>query len=75
MLANELNYKACKNLGAAITLQAIKDFFNRPSESKGIINMLKSPYMNLLTEGLSVKLAEKLINNPDEVKANLGKEE
>lgn len=73
--ADKLNYKACKNLGCAIAVQAVKDFFSRPLEREGIINMLKSPHMNLLTEGLSVKLAEKLKSNPDEVKANLGKDE
>ena len=73
--ATELNYNACKNLGCAIALQMAKDFFDRPWEKDGIINMLKSSRMNLLTSGLSVKLAEKLISNPDEVKENLGMEE
>ena len=75
MLATELNYKACKNLGCAIALQMAKDFFDKPWEKDGIINMLKTPRMNFLTSGLSVKLAEKLISNPDEVKANLRMEE
>lgn len=75
MTAENLNYGACKNLGCAIALQAAKDFFDSPWESEGIINMLNSPYMNLITRGLSIKLAEKLISNPDEVKENLGMEE
>ena len=75
MTAENLNYGACKNLGCAIALQAAKDYFDRPWQSEGIINMLKTPHMNLLTNGLSVKLAEKLMNNPNEVKENLGIEE
>jgi hypothetical protein len=75
MKTAEMNYKAAKNLGCAIALQMAKDFFDRPWEEEGIINMLKSSRMNLLTNGLSIKLAEKLVNNPDEVKENLGMEE
>ena len=75
MLAKELNYNSCRNLGCAIALQAAKDYFDSPWERKGIIRMLKSSHMSLLTNGLSVKLAEKLVNNPEEVKANLGMEE
>lgn len=75
MLATELNYNACRNLGCAIALQAAKDYFDNPYERSGIIRMLKSSRMSLLTNGLSVKLAEKLISDPDEVKENLGMEE
>ena len=75
MLANEFNYNSCKNLGCAIAIQAAKDYFDNPVERSGIIHMLKTPRMSLLTGGLSVQLAEKLANNPEEVKANLGKEE
>lgn len=75
MKATEMNYKACRNLGCAIALQAAKDFFDNPWESEGIINMLNSPYMNLLTNGLSIKLAEKLKTNPEQIKSAIMREE
>jgi hypothetical protein len=66
-----------KQLGYAIALQAIRDFFKTNSErSKAkIIKDLKSPYMDLLTNGLSIILAEKLETNPAEIEARIKKQE
>lgn len=75
MTAENLNYGACKNLGCAIALQAAKDFFETPWKGEGILNILKSPRMDLLTNGLSIQLAEKLKSNPEQVKAVIMREE
>lgn len=66
--AEELKCDTCKNLGCAVALQAAKDFFDKPWESEGILNMLRSDHMDLVTDGLSIKLANTLKTNPEQVK-------
>ena len=59
-----------RQLGATITYQAIRDFIEAKSEPKKqtvIIKQLKSPYMDLISNGLAPILAEKLESNPNEV--------
>ena len=69
--------KNYEQLGYAIAYQATKDFFRTKSEKTKakILKDLKSPYMDLLTNGLSAILAEKLETNPDEVKARIKRQE
>lgn len=61
----EENYR---QLGAAIGLQAVKDYaVETPAMQKKIIKDLRSEYMELITQGASVFLAEKLETDPDEI--------
>lgn len=62
-----------RQLGFAVALQAAKDFFKTGSKKKrmGILEDLKSSWMDFITDGLSVKLAEKIETNPTEVEKNL----
>lgn len=65
----ELNSDSCREFGCAIALQAAKDFFDDYKGSDGVLNMLRSPYMEFITNGLSVALAKTLKENPNQVKA------
>ena len=59
-----------RQLGASITLQAIRDFIearHEPKKQAAIIKQLRSPYMELISDGLSPMLAEKLETRPREV--------
>lgn len=59
-----------RQLGKAITYEAIKEFAeekNNPKKQDKIIKELKTPYMSLISEGLSVIAAEKLEANPTEI--------
>ena len=59
-----------RELGATITYQAIRDFIeNRkePAKRAAIIKQLKTPYMDLISNGLAPILAQKLETNPREV--------
>lgn len=60
-------------LGCAVTLRAAKDFFRTKKEErkKKIIKDLKSSWMDYISRGNSIILAEKLEHNPDEVYKNL----
>lgn len=50
-----------KNLGAAIALQAAKDYAKAsPAERRWIIKNLRSEYMQSITDGASVLLADAL---------------
>lgn len=78
----ELGYEACKDLGYRIAIQAAKDYFERPWEQEGIINILKSEHMDFLTggynegsEGLSIALAKTLKVNSEQVKNVVMREE
>ena len=64
MNTNE-NYQ---QLGYAVAVQAIRDFFNGSKKNKdAVIKDLKSPWMDLLTNGLSLHLAKELETNPKQV--------
>lgn len=57
-----------KQLGCAIAFQAAKDYFNTDKYGKrAIINDLSTPYMECVTDGLSLLLVEQLKRNPKEV--------
>lgn len=57
-----------RQLGMAVTLQSLKDFIEAdPIEQKAIIADLRTPYMEFLSNGLSVPLADRLEKNPTEI--------
>lgn len=61
---------AYRSLGKAIVYEAIKEFAeekNNPSMQRKILKDLRSPYMDFVSEGMSVIVAEKLETNPDEI--------
>lgn len=63
----EHNYR---QLGASITYQAIRDFITaeyEPKKQAVIIKQLRSPWMDLISNGLSPILADKLETNPKEI--------
>ncbi len=62
-----------RTLAAAVTLQAVKEYFSKPSERKKILQDLRSPWMDNLTDGQSLVVAEQLENHPDEIKSRLRK--
>ena len=71
-----MSNKGHKQLAAAITLQAVKDFVEGYSRRKGfplskqqetILKELRSPYMEFITDGFSLVVAEQLEKHPDEI--------
>jgi hypothetical protein len=59
-----------RQLGMKITYESIREFIEEnghPKKQGVIIKQLKTPYMNFISNGLSVILAEKLETNPTEV--------
>lgn len=64
---------AIRSLAAAITLQAVRDYFAYPDKQEEILKDLRSPYMDMLTNGQSVFVAEQLKKNPADIKARLRK--
>lgn len=61
------------NLGAAIVLQAVKDYFEETVPmQRAIINDLKSDWLDFITNGTSIIVAEKLKSNPEEIRSRLG---
>lgn len=62
-----------KNLGAAIIMQAVKDYFNATSyQKREIIKDLKSDWLDFITNGTSIIVAERLTTNPEEIKNRIG---
>lgn len=63
---------AIRNLAAAITLQAVKDFVSgTPKQQKAILKDLRSSRMNFITSGMSTVVAEQLELHPDEIAERL----
>lgn len=73
-----------KELGCAITMQAVKDYFTKKvynteektearfaKKRKSILKDLRSPYMDLLTNGMSIIVAEQLELHPEEIAERL----
>ena len=60
------------NLVAAIVLQAVKDYFRSSTKGKQIILQdLRSPWMKMLTDEMSVVVAEQLEKHPEEIRERL----
>jgi hypothetical protein len=63
---------AIRNLAAAITLQAVKDFVSGTlKQQKTILKDLRSSRMNFITNGMSTVVAEQLELHPDEIAERL----
>lgn len=64
-----------KQLGAAVTLQAVKDYFSckKPEKKQEILADLRSKWVCALTGGTSANVAEQLELHPEEIKARLFK--
>ena len=61
-----------RELTCAITLQAVRDYFNGSTAQKKIIlKDLRSPYMDMITNGLSVIVAEQLEKHPEEIRERM----
>ena len=74
--------KNYQQLGYAVAVQALKDFFAGTEEGveividkdrKKILKKLKSPWMNFISNNLAWRLAEELTKNPEEVRRRFKK--
>lgn len=67
-----MNETGIKNLVAAITLQAVRDYFQSTDGGKKVIlKELRSPWMQMLTDGQSEVVAEQLEKHPKEIEARI----
>ena len=61
-----------RNLTSAITLQAVKDFIDGNAKKRqAVLRDLRSAYMRLITDGLSLVVAEQLELHPEEIAERL----
>jgi broad-specificity NMP kinase len=68
----QMNDADVKNLASAITLQAVKDYFQSAEKGKKtILKDLRSPWMIMLTNDASVVVAEQLEKHPEEIRERL----
>ena len=66
---------AVRSLGAAVLLQAVRDYCDcTPKWQKAILKDLRSKWMDFLTEGKSIVVAEQLEKHPEEIAQRLKKE-
>lgn len=64
-----------RNLACAITLQAVRDYFSSSDAGKrAILKDLRSDYMNFITNGTSLAVADQLELHPDEIRERLQKQ-
>jgi len=71
-----MNEHSIRQLAAAVTLQAVKDFFNGSAAKKKIILAdLRSNWMQAFTGGTSVNVAEQLEKNPEEIRERFRRHE
>lgn len=63
-----------KNVTSAIMLQAVKDYFkSSPKGQTQILKDLRSTWMDYITDGTSVLVAEQLELHPQAIAERLGK--
>lgn len=61
-----------RNLTSAITMQAVKDFISGGEKKRrAVLRDLRSAYMRLITDGLSLVVAEQLELHPEEIAERL----
>lgn len=71
-MKNKLHMDGIKNLASAMLLQATKDYFaSTTAQKRVIIKDLRSGWCDLLTEGRSLVVAEKLKTHPEEIQKRL----
>ncbi len=64
-----MNDAQARNLACAITMQAVRDYFNSSDKGKqAILKDLRSSYMDFITNGTSVTVADQLELHPDEIR-------
>jgi hypothetical protein len=65
--------KNIRELASAVMLQAVKDYFATTYDSsrKAILKDLRSPWMDMLSGGLSIAVAEQLEKEPEKIKKRL----
>lgn len=66
-----------RELTCAIMMQAVRDYFAdgiTDEKQREILRELRSKWMDYITNGTSVVVAEQLEKNPKEIKARLRKE-
>lgn len=67
-----MNDFAIRQLAAAVTLQAVKDFFNSSTKKKKLIlKDLRSAWMQAFTNGTSVNVANELEKHPEVIRERL----
>lgn len=67
-----MNDANIRQLACAILMQAVRDYFRSSTEKKAIILAdLRSSYMDTITNGLSIVVAEQLELHPDEIRERL----
>lgn len=79
-----MNDANIRNLACAIVLQAVRDYFTKEEyktekkteemfakKRKTILKDLRSSYMNLITQGTSIIVAEQLELHPEEIAARM----
>lgn len=64
---------AIKSLTASIIMQAVKDFFNYPHQKYTVLRELRSEWMEYITDGLSVTVADELEKHPEEIAERMKK--
>jgi hypothetical protein len=71
-----MNDAQTRNLACAIIMQAVKDYFDangKPKKQKIILKELRSKWMDFITNGTSVIVAEQLELHPEEIRERLQK--
>lgn len=64
-----MNALNIRGLASAVIMQAVRDYFRRPEkEQKVILKDLRSAWMDLFTDGMSIVVAEQLEKRPKEIK-------
>lgn len=69
-----MNAENIKSMAAATMLQAVKDYFHwrtTPKKREVILKDLRSPWMDMFTNGMSFIVAEQLEKHPEEIKERL----
>lgn len=67
-----------KNLGAAVIMQAVRDYFAKsatPQSRALILKDLRSAWMYMLSGGTAAVVADQLEKNPEEIRKRLRKTE
>lgn len=62
-----------RSLAAAVTMQAVNDYFETPKNQKLILHDLRSEWMQYLSNGISLTVAEQLELHPEQIRARLRK--
>ena len=71
-----MNDAQTRNLTCAIIMQAVKDYFDANGNTKKqetILKELRSKWMDFITNGTSVIVAEQLELHPEEIRERLEK--